>query len=461
MNTHSNPSTKRGRFFLLAKISLMFSLILVLLIPTLMIRGLIHERESRQEEARQEIAQGWGGYQDLTGPILVLPYQYDVIEKQTKGPDKIITRTDYAYFLPESLTVLGNYTSKLLHRGIFNVPVYTGDLKISGQFKKPDLKKLKLKPEQILWDEAYLTLGISDLKGIRNNVVVNWESDKLPMGPEKKAGSVYTMSLQSNLPEIKEWQAGNMRNFALALTLAGSQSTRFIPVGKQSTVEIESNWPHPSFTGYQLPTERQVSEGGFSASWEIPQTGRMLPQAWKGKEIQSVDLNRSAFGVDFILPIDTYQFSERSVKYAVLFILLTFVAFFLLEILGNLQIHPIQYLLVGFALCLFYLLLLSLSEHLSFGLAYVVAATGTIGLITAYISQVLKRRRWALALAGVLSALYAYLYTLLRAEDFALLMGSLGLFLILGVIMFLTRKINWYAIGKSEAAPNMAPATNP
>lgn len=453
-----NPKTKTpagARFFLFAKVCLIGFLVLVLLIPTLMIRGLIHEREGRQAEARQEVAQGWGGWQQLSGPILIIPYQYDVVEKQSQGPDKIVTKTDYAYFLPENLQIEGGYQSKVLHRGIFNVPVYTGRLQISGIFKRPDFRKLEIPEGRVLWHEAYLSVGLTDLKGVRNNVLLQWNGREYSMGPEHKKGNLYAAAIQSHLPDVETWPAPETRSFKMGLELAGSQSAQFLPLGKETQVSLQSDWPHPSFTGHTLPTQRKITPEGFQASWKIPQTGRNLPQQWKGTEITERYLAGTAFGPDFILPIDTYQFSERSVKYASLFILLTFVAFFLFEILGRLRIHPVQYLLVGVAMVLFYLLLLSLSEHLSFGLAYAVAAFGTIALITVYISQVLRKRRWALLMAGVFSALYAYLYTLLRAEDFALLMGSLGLFFILAVIMFLTRKINWYEIGGPRAAATL------
>ena len=224
----------------------------------------------------------------------------------------------------------------------------------------------------------------------------------------------------------------------------------FAPFGQNTSVELKSNYPHPSFQGNWLPVERTVSKEGFEASWSIPFLGRSFPQAWTSTGEMRQAVHDSRFGVEFLNPVDHYRMAERSVKYASLFILLTFATLWLFEVRAGVRVHPIQFLMLGGALCLFYLLLLSLSEHLAFALAYGLASIAVIGMVAAYGIVVLRGIGRALAVATGVALLYGYLYVLLVNEDYALLIGSIGLFLILGLIMFATRRIDWYAAGKAN-----------
>jgi inner membrane protein len=221
-------------------------------------------------------------------------------------------------------------------------------------------------------------------------------------------------------------------------------------VGKETRVSLSSSWPSPSFIGSYLPLSHEVTNAGFQAKWNISYFGRGYQQYWKSDKVNYPNLQdsmlNSSFGVKLLLMVDHYHKTLRSVKYAVLFILLTFVAFFLFEILSKIKVHPFQYLLIGFAMSIFYLLLLSISEHLDFSYTYIIASVATIALITGYSSWILMQKKKSLVVALLLILLYAFLYILLQIEDYALLVGTLVLFIILGIVMIVTRKIDWYTI---------------
>ena len=233
------------------------------------------------------------------------------------------------------------------------------------------------------------------------------------------------------------------------MNLNGSGQISFLPLGKSTSVKLSSTWKSPSFNGPFLPDEREVNEQGFNATWKILNLNRSYPQQWAGKNEK---VAASAFGVKLFHPIDEYQQTMRSVKYAVLFITLTLVAFFLTEVINRVRVHPIQYLLIGSAICLFYLLLLSISEHSSFGLAYLVSSAASTGLVTLYSRSVLKSMPVSMTICGLMSFLYGFLYITLRLEDYALLIGSTGMFAVLAMVMYLTRKVDWYGVSENGVA---------
>ncbi|MCE9624923.1 MAG: cell envelope integrity protein CreD [Deltaproteobacteria bacterium] len=448
----------QGRFAVLLKVLFIGFMTLVMLIPTLFIMNLVNERQARRQEATDEIMKGWGGQQTLSGPVLVVPFLVQSMIVNEKGEKTARNELHYSYFLPDKLQVQSNLESQTLYRGIFKVPVYQGKVEIEGRFVKPDLTPWNIAAENIYWDRAFLTMGVSDLRGLRETPQVQWNQAQVSFEPGTKQASPFDSAIQAKLPPLDGTTTAY--NFKMTLHLGGGQHLAFLPLGKDTQVKLSSNWPHPSFTGNFLPINRSVDERGFQAEWKIPETARAIPQSWIDSSSE-LYLPNFAFGADFMLPVDIYQFTTRAAKYAMLFILLTFVAFFLFEIMSKLRIHPVQYLLVSAGLCVFYLLLLSLSEHIAFAWAYIAATAGTVGLITAYLMTVLQKKSRALLMATVLTGLYGYLFTLLRAEDYALLMGSAGLFVILAAVMFLTRKINWYDIDQNknivpEAAPVVA-----
>lgn len=412
-------------------------LVLVLLIPTLMIEGLVRERKYTSRDAQIEVSQKWGLEQSIAGPILTVPY------KEFYNRTNFNTR--FAHFLPDMLNIKGDLDSEIRSRGIFEVPLYTTDLNINGSFSLPNFSELNVASSNVLWDQAYLSFGITDMRGLKEQLTIDWNEEALQFQP----GLSQEIGLRSglNVP-IRNLNTQTLNYpFSLNLVLNGSQEVRFAPLGRETNILLSSDWCSPSFDGAFLPIEHDITDEGFTARWKVLDLNRNYPQLWNNKSYQ---LSESLFGLKFLMPVDTYQQTTRSIKYAVLFIVLTFLTFFLIEVLNRVKIHPIQYLLVGFSIVLFYLLLLSLSEHLNFNLSYVLASLGIIGLVSSYTAAILHKKAMALLLFVVLTGLYVYLYVLLQLQDYSLLLGSLGLFLILASVMFLTRKVDWYSIGNRQ-----------
>lgn len=420
-------------------------LVLLLLIPTQMVQSLIQEREYTSQAVIDEVSSLWSNPQRISGPIISVPYKE--YYKNDKG--ELLSNTLYAYFLPESLKVDGTLESQTRYRSIYEVVVYNTDLKVSGNFKRPDFSDWKIEESNILWDEAALSIGISDMRGIQNTVQLSWNDTTLAFEPGIRhaqrtnnqdnynaASSNSGISTSINLSEVVE-----AYDFQFDTDLNGSQNIYFTPLGRATNVALQSDWLTPSFKGSFLPDERSVSNEGFTANWEVLNLNRNYPQKWRN---QSYNFFQSQFGVDLLIPVDYYQKSMRSAKYAILFIALTFLIFFFVEVLNNKRIHPIQYILVGLALVLFFSLLLALSEHIGFSWSYLTSSIIIIALIAVYISSVFKNRNLTFVTTGILGILYGFIYTLLQLEDYALLLGTIGLLIILSIIMFFTRRIDWY-----------------
>ncbi len=416
-------------------------LIFVLLIPISFSSLLIFDRQSRREEAARDIGAKWGGGQVIGGPVLTVPYRNIVRDDAGKITSDI---TQLVHLLPETLNVNGGATLQALRRGIFRVPVYTAHLELNGAFSVANLEALDLAPNQIRWDDAYLTLGISDARGIQEPLQIKWQNVSLPFSPGVKSSDVVAAGVNVKVPLPTAVIASERLTFALTLDVRGTNRLEFMPVGRKTQVTLASDWRNPSFTGAFLPAERSVNDRGFTASWNILEFNRTYPQQWIGK---AHTIDDSVFGVTFLIPVDQYAKTNRAVKYAIMFLALTFLIFFFVEIFNKLRIHPFQYLLVGLALALFYTLLLAIAEHLNFDLAYVIAGGATTALIAAYASSMFKNAGLGLALAAALLVMYAFLYVLLQLQDYALLVGSIGLFVILGIVMYVSRKIDWYAFG--------------
>ncbi|WP_294177235.1 cell envelope integrity protein CreD [Coprobacter sp.] len=416
------------------KIILIALLIIVLIIPITMVQNMIMERNKTANDASAEVQQKWSKPQNITGPILVIPYK-EYIEQENK-----MRQTDirYLYILPEKLQISGNIETENLKRGLYDIVVYRSSIKLSGSFDFTDLQQKNITGQQLLLNEAKLTIGISDLHGITEQVEGKWKDEILSFNPGVNnplilSGVSCPISLSNMEEEIP---------FGINLRIKGSESAMFTPLGKTTLVSLKSNCSTPSFTGAFLPENREVAENGFSATWKILNLNRNYPQVFTG-ENWSIDLNDSTFGVNLLLPVDQYQKSIRSIKYAFLIIILTFVICFFVEVLQKKNINPFQYLLIGLALCLFYTLLVSISEHLNFTLSYVIATTMTIGLLTFYLSGILKIKKTAITIGGMLLLLYTYIFILIQMEIYALLVGSIGLFIILAIIMYCSLKINW------------------
>jgi inner membrane protein len=408
---------------------------LILLIPASWVKHLILERQGRSQEVYQEISSIWGYNQNISGPILTIPYK--TWYKTEKG--EIVEQIKRAHFLPELLEVKGSLVPEERYRSIFKVIVYQANISIGGNFSAADFNDLGISNSQVLWEEAYLSLGIPDMRGIQNDVSIQWNNKSYSVIPGCKNSDIISSGVHTKIPLSAKNENNN--SFHIDLKLNGTGSFNVFPVGKKTNVELNSTWTDPSFEGSFLPYDRQIDENGFTAKWQITHLNRNFPQQWIENDFS---LSGSDFGVELITPVDHYQQSFRSVKYAMMFIGLTFLLFLLIEILAGKKIHPVQYVLTGFALIIFYSLLVSFSEQFGFKWAYLTSSLSVIGLISFYIQTNLRKTSLTIISSMVLALLYLFLYIILQLQDFALLFGSIGLFIVLAIFMILTRKINWY-----------------
>ena len=446
---------------ILFKLGLIGFLTLLLLIPSFMVQDLITERQNRQQEVIREISDKWSGSQLVQGPILVLPYKTTVMEKdsdtQKSGSREILTNI---YILPEILNISSKANPELLHRGIFDAVVYNSQIKVSGTFSQLELKKSGIDPAMIQWEQAKVDIGLSDLKGLKNNPVIRLGNQNYEVEPDFTSLKLFSNNLVI-LPNLGS-EKSTALNFSFDLDLRGSERLSFLHLGKNTIVKIEGEWNDPSFTGRYLPDERSVSGKTFSATWKMPYYNRPYPQQWIEentvlnttdtlvKESNTSD-SRAVFGVNFLLPVDQYQKTIRTAKYAFLVILLSFLSLFFTELLIKQRVHFLQYVLIGAAMTIYYILLLSLSEQVGFNLAYIIASAATAGLIGTFIWSLLKNRKVALLFAGILTMFYSFIFVILQLQDLALLVGSIGLFLIVALLMYLSQKI---MIEKHDSAYN-------
>ena len=422
---------------LFVKLGSIAFLVLLLLLPNAMIRDLITERQIRQQEAVLSVSGSWGAPQKIVGPVLSIPFTSWI--EQENGKRTAVQET--AHFLPDQLQIGGDIAHQIRQKGIFDVILYSSSLLVKGAFLQPDFSALHVQAEDVHWEQAKLSLGISGMTGIKENILLAWEDQSLRM----ESGTAYPALLQSGVSIGVPLKAdGKNYAFSIPLEIKGSGSLEFEPVGKETNVSLKSGWPSPSFEGAFLPDPREVSPDGFTASWKILDLNRNYPQSWKNETFK---LGESAFGVRLIKPVDEYLKNERSAKYAILVIGLTFMIYFFFEVLRKFHIHPFQYFLIGIALSVFYLLLLSLSEHIGFDLAYLAASVATVGLITGYSTAFLKPARLAIQLALLLSLIYGFIFIVLQLEDYALLAGSVGIFAALAAVMYYSRKVDWYGVG--------------
>lgn len=417
-------------------------IILILLIPLGKVKHLIYEREGRKHEAQSEISHMWGGPQTVMGPILTIPYvEAERGWNEEKKEYEIIEIKKYAHFLPEKLNMSGPIKPEVRYRGIFEVTVYQTALNIAGQFLQPDFSVWQIENEQVRWEEAIVTFGFTDLRSIRDRAEIVWDGHPFPLDPGTAPDLFIQNGIHTKIDQIGEAGEGTAYTFSLQVTLNGSKDLMFAPFGKTTEINIESSWPDPSFTGAFSPDEKSISSDGFNASWKVLHLNRPYPQQFRETPI---GIESSIFGVSMFIPVDEYQKSIRSIKYAVLLITLTFLIFFFAQRFKNIRIHPIQYMIVGFALCLFYTLLIAMSEHLTFLNSYLISSVAIICMITYYLKGIFKSTRLTTISAGVLSVVYSFIYVITKEQDYALLMGSIGLLIIISIVMFLTRKTDWY-----------------
>lgn len=445
MNTESNIPDRVNNWMkhsVTLKLISITILVLLLLIPSSMIKSIIEERETLSREAISEVSSKWANAQMIKGPILSIPMIYELENKE-----ETVEIVRYFNILPDDLSVDGKINPEKLKRGIYEIVVYKSSLDLVGSFsfaQNPDPTNLK----EIMWDQAFLTIGISDLRGIKQDIIVDWGGKKIKAQPGSKITNIIPLGVTIDLPPLIE-PSNKTLAFNFNLNLQGSENLSFVPIGSTTDVNVESDWSSPSFNGNFLPNDRSVSDQGFTAQWKVLQLNRNFPQSWVGNQY-SRSLDDASFGVDLILPLDDYQKAMRSAKYAVMTIALTFLIFFLVEILHGRKIHAFQYTLVGLSLCLFYVLLISISEHSNFNLAYGISVTAIVTMISLYSLSVFKDKTISMILVTVLCGVYGFLFVTLQLADYALLMGAVGLTAILGATMYFTRNVNWFELSNHK-----------
>ena len=414
---------------------------LLLQIPIAMISGQIYERDRTRIHAINDITSKWGQRQNIIGPRLVVPYYEIQSWKNKHGHLENTRKLQHAVFLPDTLDVTAKIQNETRYRGIFEVPVYQSIVNLQGSFTKPDFSIWGIDPKLIDWDKAQLLVGVSDSRAIQKQVTLRWNKQTLYFEPG--LGKTNSNDTGFHIPKISLKDTKQFK-YNIAMSLNGSDSFYIAPMGKNSSFKIHSDWPDPSFQGYKLPNNRKISAQGFDASWSISHISRNYPQQWLDDEFTYAKLTQSLVGVDFVSPVDNYRMTERSIKYAMLFLVLTFVSIWLIEIFYKLRVHLLQYLLLGLGMCLFYLLLLAFSEHISFIWSYVIASSAVIIMTSLYSKAILKSNKRAAWIGSGITILYIYLFSLLEEQNYSMLFGSIGVFLALALIMYITRNIDWY-----------------
>jgi inner membrane protein len=380
------------------------------------------------------------------GPVLVVPYTYKVEGKESRLIDARMAEVlvdrevrGEAVFLPEDLVVEGKVVPSLRRRGIYTTPVYAARLMISGKFAAPSFEFLNLRGVEPLWSQARVGFMISDLRGTQEALTLHWGDAVVALQPGARFAD-----MGAGVHAPVNMQASQAKDFSLELTLNGSAGLKFLPLGRQTQVAVTSSWAAPSFNGAYLPADREVGPEGFKAAWRVSYYGRSFPQQWAtggDNQPSAQKIEESSFGVSLLEPVNAYRTAERAIKYGVLFITLVFATFFLFEAVCGLRLNALNYLLVGGALCLFYLGLVALAEFMVFGAAYGLSAAASIGLIALYARRVLQDGKRAWWVAGLLGGVYGYLYFVLQMEDFALLAGTGALFVVLAAVMYVTRHL--------------------
>ncbi len=410
------------------KLLLIGAIAALCLIASFVVQGVTFERESRHNEVQDEIGATWGTDQTVLGPILV-----------ANSNDRT------SFVLPNSLEIESELTPELRRRGIYETVIYYEKLHLHGSFRHTDISTL---PSNV---PVKLVIVLTDTRSIEEIAILTWNENEVTLNPGTTVDALGNTGVHTLLPATL---LRDNPTFSLDITLKGSENVAFVPVGEETVVNVASPWQLPSFDGAYLPATHAITDDGFNATWKVSAFGRSYPQTWtvensKVHQTYSEFMN-SSFGVTLNTGIDMYTLISRSIRYAVLFILITFTAFFLFETLRSLRVHPVQYFLVGASLALFYLLLLSMTEHIGFAYAYLISSILVVILITTYSISVLKQKKRAFSIFTLLSVLYAYLYFVLNLEDYALLFGTLLVFTLLGTVMYLTRNVDWYNENKCE-----------
>ncbi len=418
-------------------------ILVILLIPLSFVKDLIRERGYRQTEVIQEINQKWGNQVTLYGPIIKIPYKTYKEEKVFDPNSKTYIKTledvfHDAYFFPENLDINAQIDTESLERGIYESVVYTSDIHLRGNFQGFDFSAEEIPEQDIFWNKATVLMKTSNLKGIRNEISIQLDTSQVNLKPlfDDQAMSTLSSNFLKNIKNDTELA------FSMDIKINGSERLQFIPVGRETLVNMKSDWHSPSFNGNFLPDDKtkKISKNGFEANWKVLETNRQFGQQFFDR---LPSLSAFSFGTNLIIPVDDYQKTERTSKYGLMIIGLTLLVFLLIQIISKIDIHPFQYLMIGLALVMFYTLLISISEHQNYLKAYLIAGSAVIGLITIYSRTILKNIKFPLLIFSSMTALYAFIFVIIQLENYALLVGSIGLFVILAIIMFASKKIDW------------------
>tara|TARA_R100000935_G_scaffold26835_2_gene46967 strand:- start:1813 stop:3189 length:1377 start_codon:yes stop_codon:yes gene_type:complete len=426
-------------------------LTIILLIPLNMVEELIKERAERQKSMVSEINDKWGDEVLIFGPILKIPYrnykEKQIINSQNEVSTESVEEIKFLYFFPEKLNIQSSIDPESKKRGIYKTAVYKSKTSLTGTFSQPQFKSEDIAENNIIWDKAKIIFQTSNLKGV--NEQMNIQLDNSNYGftsqyeeldyQDQRYPRLYEM--ESEILQGIDFSNKKNINFTINLSVNGSTEISFIPIGKTTTAQLSSNWSTSSFIGNFLPyNDNKMSNTGFNARWKILDINRPFPQSFKD---HLPNLSKFSFGVNFMIPVDEYQKSERATKYGFLVIGLTFLLFFLIQSISKIPIHPFQYLMIGLGLVMFYTLLISISEHSNFLNAYLIASISVIALITLYSKSIIPNWRFPIFIGISLSALYSFIYVIIQLENYALLVGSIGLFIILASVMYFSRKIDW------------------
>lgn len=430
------------------KLFLIGVLALFLLIPTLWLDNLVSERKHYSQEAAEEVYTMWGGPQEIGSPILVLPYQYscyvEVARKRKTNEgwveepiSKKSNCVGYAKLYPEKLHISGDLPSTQRKKGIFQIPLYTASILYDFHYATPDWNRIGVDPTNIAWDEAFIAIDIKDTRGLLGEPLLHAEGQAQVFNNDHIPGKPLESGLIASLPHAKKWME-SQKPLQIEIHTQGAEYFSLYPVAREAKVNLQSDWTSPAFHGKYLPNQRSIGANGFKASWNLLALNHGINLAWTGKTEKT---NEIELGFKQVQPINLYSMTDRAIKYVILFIALTFILCYFAERLTGTSIHVLQYMLIGISLLLFYTLLLSLSENVGFGIAYAIATLAIAIQIALFIYKIMGSRVTALIAMAVLSALYGFLYVLLTLEDHALLAGSVGLFTILGSLMYISTRI--------------------
>jgi inner membrane protein len=430
-----------------ARMIMVGMLTLVLLIPLEFVKSLIAERSLRQNEVIAETGDKWGKQVYFYGPIVKVPYKVfseavSVNEKTKVATTVKTSMMQYAYFFPEVLKNNSLVTTKLLNRSNYESVVFTAKMNFEGKYSKPDFSSKNIPDGDIEWNKATILIRTTNLKSIKDEVKIKVGANNYTFEPVYSSEHDSVEALETPFLDPATFTKNAAVDFNFNITYNGSKQIKIVPIGKITDAHMASNWASPSFSGNFLPGDatKKISAKGFEADWKVLHINRAFSQ--QSFEILPA-LQQYAFGVDFIIPANQYQQNERATKYGFLVIGLTFLIFFLIQSISKIRIHIFQYSMTGLALIMFYTLLISITEHSSFLKAYLIAGTSVVVMITLYSVSILRNRKFPAFIGLSLTALYGFIYVIIQLENYALLFGSIGLFLILGAVMYFSRKIDW------------------